>query len=171
MDTNKDWKRVYIYQNRAIPFYPFGVKLTDNFELSEFFVTEQGDEYYFELMSSYYSFLLNIIRNRQLIYLDNIIRLADFLQKFRDEFNLPILITSGFRTPNLNLKVHGAVSSYHLLGAAADITFSGYSTYVDESKNYKSSKIRDMVDYLKDAKFSKKLRELIFHDTYIHIAL
>ena len=47
--------------------------------------------------------------------------LAALLQKIRDHFGRPVVITSGYRTASHNTKVGGSRSSQHLLGKAADI--------------------------------------------------
>ena len=47
--------------------------------------------------------------------------LAALLQKIRDHFGRPVVITSGYRTASHNTKVGGSKSSQHLLGRAADI--------------------------------------------------
>ena len=47
--------------------------------------------------------------------------LAALLQKIRDHFGRPVVITSGYRTATHNTAVGGAKSSQHLLGKAADI--------------------------------------------------
>lgn len=64
----------------------------------------------------------------------NLVQLAWFLQKVRDELKaqfgkeLPIIITSGFRSPELNSVIHGSRTSAHLRGHAADIKVPGLST-------------------------------------------
>ena len=47
--------------------------------------------------------------------------LAALLQKIRDHFGRPVVITSGYRTPAHNAKAGGAKFSQHLYGRAADI--------------------------------------------------
>ena len=42
------------------------------------------------------------------------------LQPVRDHFGVPIIITSGYRCPDLNDAVRGATSSQHMKGEAAD---------------------------------------------------
>ena len=46
--------------------------------------------------------------------------LAALLQKIRDHFGRPVVITSGYRTAAHNAAVGGSKSSQHLLGRAAD---------------------------------------------------
>lgn len=82
------------------------MKLTDNFYLSEFACkdgTAVPDKYY-----------------------DNVIELAENLQRLRDYFNKPIIISgSGYRTESWNKKVGGAKKSYHMKAMAADISIKG----------------------------------------------
>ena len=53
--------------------------------------------------------------------ISNICRLATFLQTIRDELHLPIIVNSAYRSPEVNEKVGGVSSSYHVKGLAADI--------------------------------------------------
>ena len=48
-------------------------------------------------------------------------RLADFLQTIRNELHLPIIVTSGYRSKEVNEAVGCASSSYHIKGLAVDI--------------------------------------------------
>lgn len=52
-------------------------------------------------------------------------KLVEVLQKIRTHFGKSVTINSGFRTPNKNKALGGAVYSQHLYGTAADITVSG----------------------------------------------
>lgn len=47
--------------------------------------------------------------------------LVKILQKIRDYFEVPVTITSGYRTSNYNKKIGGSSASYHVKGKAADI--------------------------------------------------
>lgn len=69
----------------------------------------------------------NVARNaeiRAMRYLAN-----EVLQKARDYFRRPYVITSWFRCPDLNTAVGGADTSLHIEGAAADGHIEGVTTY------------------------------------------
>ena len=51
----------------------------------------------------------------------NLAKLAQFLQTIRNELHLPIVVTSGYRSKEVNEAVGGVLSSYHVKGLAADI--------------------------------------------------
>lgn len=55
---------------------------------------------------------------------DNLNRLADYLDGIRAKFGKPILVSSGYRCPMLNKAVGGVVNSQHLKGLAADLVCS-----------------------------------------------
>lgn len=52
---------------------------------------------------------------------DNLNRLAVYLDGIRAKLGKPILISSGYRCPMLNKAVGGVVNSQHLKGLAADL--------------------------------------------------
>ncbi|SFC70335.1 Peptidase M15 [Xylanibacter ruminicola] len=56
----------------------------------------------------------------------NMKRLCVWLEVLRDKVGHPIVINSGYRSPQLNRKVGGAANSNHLTGCAVDIRTSGY---------------------------------------------
>lgn len=47
--------------------------------------------------------------------------LIDSLQQLRDNLDLPIRISSGYRCPKYNKLLGGAINSFHVTGQAADI--------------------------------------------------
>ena len=57
--------------------------------------------------------------------LDNVKKLAGYLQILRDHLGKSIKINSGYRSPSHNKKSKGKPKSIHLLGLAADIVVSG----------------------------------------------
>ena len=55
----------------------------------------------------------------------NLKRLCVWLEVLRNKIGHPIVINSGYRSPQLNRKVGGAPTSNHLTGCAADIRTNG----------------------------------------------
>lgn len=47
--------------------------------------------------------------------------LVKVLEDVRTHFNMPVIITSGYRTPEYNKKIGGVKNSQHTKGTAADI--------------------------------------------------
>jgi uncharacterized protein YcbK (DUF882 family) len=54
--------------------------------------------------------------------------LVEKLQKLRDMIGKPIIIHSGYRTPEYNAQVGGAKESQHMEGKAADISVKGMTS-------------------------------------------
>ena len=66
------------------------------------------------------------------VHIENLKRLCGWLEMLRDEWNLrygegndPIIINSGYRSPQVNKAVGGAANSNHLTGCAVDIRVAG----------------------------------------------
>jgi len=66
------------------------------------------------------------------LHIENLRRLCGWLEMLRDEWNRrygegddPIIINSGYRSPQVNAAVGGAKGSNHLTGCAADIRVAG----------------------------------------------
>ena len=90
------------------------MKLSKNFSLQEFQYSYTADS--------------NGINNTVPAYLySNLKALAERLQLIRDAIDMPITISSGYRSPELNKLVGGAATSQHQLGLAADIVCSKLS--------------------------------------------
>ena len=53
--------------------------------------------------------------------------LYNILEILRNKLDKPVIITSGYRTPEWNEKCGGAKYSYHMCGMAADIRVNGIS--------------------------------------------
>lgn len=53
--------------------------------------------------------------------MDNIIFTMECLDKIREEYGLPLSVSSGYRCPELNRAVGGSKTSQHMKGQAADI--------------------------------------------------
>jgi len=61
-------------------------------------------------------------------YMENVKKLAENLQIIRNKINQPMIIISGYRSPDYNKKIGGAKRSQHMLAKAADIIVSGMDT-------------------------------------------
>lgn len=93
-------------------------------------------------------------------YVANIMKLAYYLQTIRDNFGKPIIVNSGFRTPEVNQAVGGVPTSNHLYGIAADITCA-------------RSFFPELCEILQAEKEEGLLKELIIYPTkqFIHLAI
>ena len=61
----------------------------------------------------------------QVVFIDE--HLVSILDILRNKIGKPVIITSGYRTPEWNKKCGGAKYSYHMCGMAADIRVNGMS--------------------------------------------
>lgn len=61
----------------------------------------------------------------QVVFIDDY--LVSILDILRNQIEKPVIITSGYRTPEWNKKSNGAKYSYHMRGMAADIRVDGMS--------------------------------------------
>ena len=61
----------------------------------------------------------------QVVFIDSY--LVSILDILRNQVGKPVIITSGYRTPEWNTKCGGAKYSYHMRGMAADIRVDGIS--------------------------------------------
>lgn len=87
------------------------IQLSKNFYLHEFTKSNTADKYKISNEPNQYQ-------------IDNLKYLCQkCIQPARDHFKVPIRITSGFRSPSLNLAIGGSPSSFHCYGMAADIKF------------------------------------------------
>ena len=93
------------------------MKLSKNFDLSEFTKSETAIK----------NKIQNVPKVEQII---NMVRLCDnCLQKIRDNYNRPVVITSGFRSLALNALIGSKSSSQHTKGEACDFYVDGYAKY------------------------------------------
>ena len=90
-----------------------------NFKLSEFFVSSAADKNGIKNEPSLDA-RATIERNINLL-VDNV------LDPVRDKFCAPVIITSGYRCPQVNKLVGGANNSQHMSGCAADFHIKGFT--------------------------------------------
>lgn len=79
--------------------------------------------------------------------------LPEYLQKARDHFGKPLIITSGYRTTAHNIKVGGVSNSQHVFGNAADVYIPGVP-------------VLELYDYL--CEISGNSCGIGIYDTFVH---
>ena len=97
------------------------VQLNSKANLSEHFVLG-------EFTRSKYPEVYNIPSHEAIA---NLKRLCVWLEVLRNKVGHPIVINSGYRSPQLNRKVGGAPTSNHLTGCAVDIRTSGFEQAIE----------------------------------------
>ena len=97
------------------------VQLNSKANLSEHFVLG-------EFTRSKYPEVYNIPSHEAIA---NLKRLCEWLEVLRNKIGHPIVINSGYRSPQLNRKVGGAPTSNHLTGCAVDIRTSGFEQAIE----------------------------------------
>lgn len=90
-----------------------------NFKLSEFFVSSTADKNGIKNEPSLDA-RATIEHNINLL-VDNV------LDPIRDKFCAPVIITSGYRCPQVNKLVGGVNNSQHMSGCAADFHIKGFT--------------------------------------------
>lgn len=123
------------------------VKLTKNFDINEFTFSPTANAH-----------KINNVCGVE--HVDNLKALCEnVLQPLRDALKVPIIITSGYRCPELNKVLKGAVNSQHLKGQAADLVVP-------------SMNLRKVFDYIKD---NLPFDQLLFEhnkagDIWLHVS-
>ena len=84
---------------------------------------------------------------------------AIILERVRALLEVPILVSSGYRSPALNTAIGGSPTSVHCLGLAADFTAPQYGAPYDVARRIEASPI--MAD----------LDQLIYEHTWVHVGL
>ena len=64
------------------------------------------------------------------------------LDPIREQWGLPIRVTSGYRSPELNEEVNGVEDSYHMEGCAADITALGIN---EEHRRHRNIELMSLI--------------------------
>lgn len=92
-------------------------KLSEHFKLGEFTKSSSHPEVY------------NIPSHEAIA---NLKRICGWLEVLRERYGKPIIINSGYRSPQLNRKIGGVKNSNHLTGCAVDIRVTG----MEQAKQY-----------------------------------
>ena len=105
VNTNNGTIKLYLYKKHANSY------LSKNFQVKEFIAkgSPLRDLYERGVYSE--------------VFIDD--KLVGYLQRIRDHYGKPIIITSGYRPATYNKSVDGATSSLHIDGRAADIRIDG----------------------------------------------
>ena len=91
------------------------MKLSENFNLNEFTKSQTATRH-------------NIDNTPSMTEILNLTSLCErVLQPVRNNFQKPMIISSGFRCKELNTKIGGSATSQHVIGQAADIEVLGVS--------------------------------------------
>lgn len=86
------------------------MKITENFTFEELIHSAYAEKYH----------LSNLPKQDEIKKLNQLT--TEILQPIRNEFNAPIKVTSGYRSPQVNKAVGGSSTSQHVKGEAADLT-------------------------------------------------
>jgi zinc D-Ala-D-Ala carboxypeptidase len=94
-------------------------------------------------------------------HIENFKKLAEnIFEPIRKHFGVPIMISSGYRSKELNKAIGGATSSQHLLGQALDLDMDG-------TKNGVTNKM--VFDYIKaNLNFDQLINE--FDYSWVHVS-
>lgn len=92
--------------------------------------------------------------------MSNLQKLQEFIESLEKLLGVEIIITSGYRCPELNRIVGGVDNSWHTLGLAADIKVA----------NTGRCTLTDLKSLCKELR-KTRLTEAVVHDTYVHIAI
>lgn len=84
---------------------------------------------------------------------------AIMLERVRDLLGVPVLVSSGYRSPALNEAIGGSATSVHCLGLAADFTAPAYGSPYDVARRIESSNLIADLD------------QLIYEHTWVHAGL
>jgi hypothetical protein len=120
------------------------IRLTDNFYLSEFTKSETADR-------------LGINNTPPEYAINNLRRVAELLQVLRNKIGKPIIINSGYRSPELNARIGGAQNSDHMRGEAADIICPAFGTPQELARFILASKV--------------PFGQLIWEGTWVHLSI
>ena len=74
--------------------------------------------------------------------IENLMHTAAEMDKVRTLLNRPVLVSSGYRSPELNKAIGGAATSAHMTGFAVDFTCPEYGTPKDIFNAIRKSNIR-----------------------------
>ena len=115
-----------------------------------------------ELTWSTTAVMHNINNNPPSFIKENLEKLIEFLNPLREAWGSPIIITSGYRSRELNEILNGSSTSAHCAGWAVDMV--PQNGKIDEFKQF-------VKDYLKDKEFDQYIDEASGNSSWVHLGL
>ena len=116
------------------------MKLTEHFTLSEFERSATAEKYHID----------NRVPSQYIPTLQQLCK--EVLEPLRSFVGGPIVISSGYRCNQLNIKVGGAYASQHTVGEAADIQLplTSYTAWDDNRRHTDLEEARRWFDWIQD---------------------
>ena len=115
-----------------------------------------------ELTWSTTAVMHNINNNPPSFIKENLEKLIEFLNPLREAWGSPIIITSGYRSRELNDLIKGSITSTHCAGWAVDMV--PQNGKIDEFKQF-------VKEYLKDKEFDQYIDEASGNSSWVHLGL
>ena len=115
-----------------------------------------------ELTWSTTAVMHNINNNPPSFIKENLEKLIEFLNPLRKAWGSPIIITSGYRSLELNKILNGSSTSAHCAGWAVDMV--PQNGKIDEFKQF-------VRNYLKDKEFDQYIDEASSNSSWVHLGL
>jgi hypothetical protein len=98
----------------------------------------------------------NMPKAQELANIRNV--LAPGMQRVRNCLGQPVLVTSGYRSPEVNAAIRGSRSSQHMQGLAADFICPGFGG------------VRQAVQYMMERSGEIRFDQLIWEGSWVHIS-
>lgn len=116
------------------------MKLTEHFTLSEFERSATAEKYHIN----------NSVPSRYIPVLQQLCK--EVLEPLRSFVGAPIVISSGYRCNQLNVKVGGTYASQHTIGEAADIKLplTSYTAWDDNRRHTDLEEARRWFDWIQN---------------------
>jgi len=91
---------------------------------------------------------LNINNTPSVMVINRLKNTCEHIERIRELTEKPILVSSGYRSFNLNKAIGGSLNSQHVFGEAADITCPSYGTPFELARLIKENILELEVDQL-----------------------
>lgn len=142
------------------------MKLTEHFDLSEFTRSATADRLHIDNS-------IDLTTPEGQSVFENLKNLCEqVLEPLRNNFGVPVIISSGYRCAALNRAVGGVKNSQHLKGEAVDIVASPRPSTKEKGDGHSSQQLKDWFLWLQDnTRFDQLIMETNGTSKWIHISL